>query len=68
MERARAQLPKVGDKLRKAPTIVHLRGLTQAAAVQDCEVVEVNTAGLWYRVKFENGGTECYKVPALKEV
>jgi len=56
-------LPKVGDKLRKAPTIVHLRGLSQEGKVQDCEVVEVNTRGLWYRVKFENGFTECYKVP-----
>lgn len=65
-EDARALLPRVGDKLRKAPTIVHLRGLTQTAEVQDCEVVEVNPAGLWYRVKFDNGGTECYKVPEEK--
>lgn len=56
-------LPKVGDKLRKAPTIVHLRGLSQEAKVQECEVVEVNREHLWYRVKFENGFTECYKVP-----
>ena len=68
MERYKAEhlLPKVGDKLRKAPTIVHLRGLCQEGKVQECEVVEVNRAHLWYRVKFkESGFTECYKVPAL---
>lgn len=66
MERYEAErlLPKVGDKLRKAPTIVHLRGLSQEGKVQECEVVEVNRAHLWYRVKFkESGFTECYKVP-----
>lgn len=56
-------LPKVGDKFRKAPTIVYLRGMTHNATVQECEVVEVNRAHLWYRVRFANGFTECYKVP-----
>ena len=65
MERYEAErlLPKIGDKLRKAPTIVHPNGLSQEARVQECEVVEVNRAHLWYRVKFKNGFTECYKVP-----
>ena len=60
-------LPKVGDKMRKAPTLVGSTGLTHTAEVQECEVVEVNPRGLWYRVQFENGGTECYKVPKLKD-
>lgn len=63
---ARALLPRVGERMRKAPTIVHLRGLVQTAEPQDCTVVEVNPAGLWYRVEFDNGGTECYKVPEEK--
>lgn len=67
MERYEAErlLPKIGNKLRKAPTIVHLRGLSQEGKVQECEVVEVNRPHLWYRVQFENGFTECYKVPDL---
>ena len=66
MKDAQNLLPKVGDKLRKAPTIVHLRGLIQTAEVQECEVVEVHRDHLWYRVKFKNGFTECYKVPEEK--
>lgn len=57
-------LPKVGAKLKKAPTIVHPNGLSQEARELECEVVEVNRSHLWYRVKFkESGYTECYKVP-----
>jgi hypothetical protein len=58
-------LPKVGDKMRKKPTLIHPRGLIQEAKTQDCEVVEVNRKGLRYRVRFENGAHECYKVPEL---
>jgi hypothetical protein len=64
---ARALLPRVGDVLRMTPTIVHLRGLVHDVPAQECKVVEVNRAHLWYRVKFkESGFTECYKVPKLK--
>lgn len=63
---ARELLPRVGDKLIKAPTLIHLRGLVHTAEPQACTVVEVNPAGLWYRVEFDNGGTECYKVPEEK--
>ena len=59
-------LPKVGDKMKKRPTIIHLRGLTQEAPLQDCVVVEVNREHLWYRVRFESGAHECYKVPEDK--
>lgn len=65
---ARRLLPRVGDILRKAPTIVHLRGLSQEAKVQECEVVEVNRAHLWYRVRFHEFGIhECYKVPETRD-
>lgn len=59
-------LPRVGDKLRKTPTTVYLLGRTQAAEAQECEVVEVNRRGLWFRVQFPNSVTECYKVPESK--
>lgn len=59
----RELLPRVGEKLIKAPTIVHLRGLVHTAEPQECEVVEVSQRGLWYRVRFLSGATECYKVP-----
>lgn len=62
-EDARALLPRVGDKLKKAPTVVQPRGLVQSMEPQDCEVVEVSQRGLWYRVRFLSGATECYKVP-----
>lgn len=63
-EDLRELLPRVGDKLKKAPTIDQPRGLVQTEEPRECEVVEVNQRGLWYRVRFLNGGaTECYKVP-----
>lgn len=35
--------------------------------LEECTVVEVNTVGLWYRVRFKKTGFhECYKVPRLK--
>lgn len=64
---ARRLLPRVGDKLRKAPTIICTRGLLVESKAQECEVVEVNLAHLWYRVKFKNGFTECYKVPETRD-
>lgn len=59
-------LPKVGAKLKRIPTIVCTNGWTPKDDAQDCEVVEVNRAHLWYRVRFnELGFTECYKVPEV---
>ena len=62
-EDLRELLPRVGDKLKKAPTVVCPKELVQTAAPQECEVVEVSQRGLWYRVRFLSGATECCKVP-----
>lgn len=63
MEDLRALLPRVGDKLKKAPTVVCPKELVQSMEPQECEVVEVSQRGLWYRVRFLSGATDCYKVP-----
>ena len=63
---ARAMLPRVGDTRWEVPTIPDKN---QDRPAQECEVVEVNAAHLWYRVRFKKSGfTECYKVPRLKPV
>ena len=58
-------LPKVGDHLMRTPASLdtqkegHMRK-------RPCVVVEVNPFGLWYRVRFLNGGyCECFKVPDI---
>jgi hypothetical protein len=54
------KLPKVGDVRMETPTAP--QGCTYAP--QECVVVYVNEAHLWYRVRFvETGFHECYKVP-----
>ena len=58
-------LPKVGDIRMEVPTFAKLPGNAEMPA-RKCKVVEVNRPHLWYRVQFENGFTECYKVPAIK--
>lgn len=65
---ARNLLPRVGDKLRKIPANIHPPGCAVVAAEEeDCTVIEVNPAHLWYRVRFQNTGfIECYKVPRLR--
>lgn len=65
---ARTLLPKVGDVRHEIPTIFKTSSMNSIEAVpQECTVIEVNAAHLWYRVKFKDSGyTECYKVPRLK--
>lgn len=62
-ESAAELLPHVGDKLHLAPTVLAPRGEVVCAGRQECEVVEVNQRGLWFRVHFTNAVTECYRVP-----
>jgi hypothetical protein len=49
-------LPDVGDRLMKAPTEV-------TSVRKPCTVVEVNPIGRWYRVRFDTGYCQCYKIP-----
>ena len=57
-------LPKVGDVLMELPTVTVN---PETAKPEECTVVEVNTAHLWYRVKFtRTGALECYKVPKYR--
>lgn len=62
-------LPNVGDTLMEVPTKeANFPGIgCSKMRPQKCRVVEVNRAHLWYRVQFENGHTECYKVPAVRD-
>lgn len=64
---ARSLLPKVGDVRWESPA--QNKGIkagdSPVPAVR-CTVVEVNRAHLWYRVRFDSGFCECYKVPKLK--
>ena len=61
-QEARSLLPKVGELRMETPNIKNKGILVDDP--QECRVVEVNTAHLWYRVEFTASGfTECYKVP-----
>ena len=60
-EELRRQLPKVGDKRMEKPTGSSM--MSQTLGPEPCVVIEVNREHLWYRVRFEWGGTECYKLP-----
>lgn len=62
-DEVRSLLPRVGDKLIERPTLTDKK---YSAELQECTVVEVNTAHLWYRVRFKDGTCECYKLPKLK--
>lgn len=68
---ARSLLPKVGDKRMEYPTVDESNNLgiiMTGKHPQPCTVIEVNQAHLWYRVKFENGVVESYKVPKWRPV
>lgn len=58
-------LPQVGEKRMEVPTIDESGRTFDDAGkeLQRCTVIEVNRAHLWYRVRFDNGFTECYKLP-----
>lgn len=62
LEQARSLLPAVGDK-----RMERISGKDSAEQLkpQKCVVVEVNPERLWYRVRFEAGFCECYKVPSV---
>lgn len=65
---ARSLLPKVGDVRHEVPAegkTGTTPGLTKGEP-QKCTVVEVNPDRLWYRVQFESGFFECYKVPKYR--
>ena len=64
-ENLQALLPKVGDSLMKIPTMNKERGLKDPPPLP-CKVEYVNRDHLWYQVRFNNGYTECYKVPELE--
>jgi hypothetical protein len=65
LDDVRKMLPKVGDKRREMPTIDEANSWagTYTKKPARCTVIYVNTEHLWYRVRFENGLTECYKMP-----
>lgn len=65
VEDAQAMLPEAGDELLRIPTLHKSLGLTQSP-LRPCVVEYVNREHLWYMVRFEDGYTECYKVPALE--
>lgn len=67
LKEARSLLPNVGDVRWESP--VQNRGVKAGDSPvppERCTVVEVNAARLWYRVRFDSGFCECYKVPKLK--
>lgn len=67
MKQARTLLPKVGDIRMERPTEAKQ---SKPGCIPDppkkCTVVEVHPDRLWYRVQFESGFYECYKVPKPK--
>jgi hypothetical protein len=61
-----AMLPKVGDVRQESPTVGKAAGYNECTPpAKRCTVVQVNADKLWYRVQFDDGGTECYKLPRL---
>lgn len=65
-ESIRATMPQVGDRLVRTPTFSGFMSREQSVP-RPCVVDYVHPEHLWYRVRFENGLTECYKLPMLKE-
>lgn len=63
-EELRAQLPEVGDRLIRVPTL-HKSLSNTAAKPAPCTVTYVNKERLWYTVRFDTGFTQSYKVPEM---
>ena len=64
-EELKAMLPKVGDVLMRNQTI----GGTSAdgpTKPRSCKVVYVNERNLFYRVQFQNGLYESFKMPDIE--
>lgn len=64
-EACKALLPNVGDELVRKPYSRQVL-LTERPKPQRCVVVYVNRDHLWYRVRFDSGIHECYKVPDIE--
>jgi hypothetical protein len=62
VDKLRAQLPKVGDQLLLKPHF-HLEATFDQRAPLPCTVDLVSTEHLWFRVVFESGVRECFKLP-----
>lgn len=63
IKEVRAMLPKVGDIRMEKPTEAKAPAGVPVQP-KKCQVIEVNRAHLWYRVRFTDYGfTECYKLP-----
>lgn len=59
-EEVRRLMPRVGDRrMETQSTTMKIPTETPQA----CTVIEVNPTNLWYRVRFDNGCCECYKLP-----
>ena len=65
-EALRALLPNVGDVLIRKPHLHKSLGI-ETPTPRPCVVEYVNRENLWYRVRFDNGTYECYKVPHIEE-
>lgn len=64
VEELRTQLPEVGAELVKQPTVGKSLGICSSRP-QHCVVEFVNTEHLWYRVRFDSGYCETYKLPEI---
>ena len=62
----KALLPKVGEILTRKPHLHKSLGI-ESPTPKTCVVVYVNADHLWYRVRFDNGTYECYKVPHIED-
>ena len=61
---AMALLPKVGDQRMEIMTLPKLP--YPKAEARPCTVIQVNRGHRWYRVRFDNGICEAYKVPGAE--
>ena len=59
-------MPRVGDQLVRRPHL-HTSSFTGRPRPRACVVEYVNEEHLWYRVRFENGTSECFKAPYIPE-
>jgi len=64
----RSEMPQVGDRLMMIPSALTygLGSRDTPPTPQTCTVVQVNQERLWYRVRFDAGYCECYRIPDIK--
>ena len=66
-DEVRAQLPAVGDVRMERPGYIDSNTKDPLfIKPRRCVVIEVSREHLWYRVQYENGTTEAFKVPHLR--